>query len=238
MWTLYLACLLFGGFLLALTLFAGGDAEVEMEAEVDVDASGADAAEGVAGDAAEGVAADAAAGAAADAAADAGSEAAPGPAADTATDAAADAEAAGEGVAAAARYLSYRNIVFFTAFFGLTGTLLSVLRVGSTATLVAALGAGVFSALVVQRLMDYLRRSESGAADDLADVEGALARVVVGLSASRPGKVSVQAGDRTHQLLATLHDAAEVTELKVGSDVLIVRVKNGVASVIEAPLPS
>lgn len=186
MLSLYLMCLVFGGVLLALSVFAGGDADVEMDAELDVDASGADS------------------------------------------------EALGEGVGAAARFLSFRDLVFFAAFFGLSGTLFTLLGVGFTVTLLTALGVGAVAGVVVHRLMDYLRSSESGALASLSDLEGAFGEIVVGVSGSKSGKVSVGAGDRTHQLLATAHEAAEVGEFRAGDQVLIVRIDNGVARVAEA----
>ena len=186
MLSLYLMCLVFGGVLLALSLFAGGDADVEMDAELEVDASGVDS------------------------------------------------EAVGEGVGAAARFLSFRDLVFFAAFFGLSGTLFTLLGVGSAVTLLAALGVGVTAGAVVHHLMAYLRNSESGAPASLSNLEGALGEIVVGVSGPRPGKVSVGAGDRTHQLLATAHEAAEVSEFRTGDKVLIVRIEDGVARVAEA----
>jgi hypothetical protein len=144
-----------------------------------------------------------------------------------------DAEGAGQGVTAAARFLSMRNLVFFMAFFGLTGTLLSLLRADHLATLFTALGLGAVAAYAVQRLMDYLRSSQSGALPGASALAGAEARVVVGLAGRRPGKVDVVSGDRTYQFVARLHDGAGVDHVEVGDAVVVVRIQDGIALVAE-----
>jgi membrane protein implicated in regulation of membrane protease activity len=144
-----------------------------------------------------------------------------------------DAEGGGEGVTAAARFLSVRNLVFFVAFFGLTGTLLTLLQANQLGTLLASLGLGAVAAYAVQRLMDYLRSSQSGALPGASALAGAEARVVVGLAGSRPGKVDVVAGDRTYQFVARMHEGAGVDHLEVGDTVVVVRIQDGIALVAE-----
>ena len=144
-----------------------------------------------------------------------------------------DAEGGGEGVGAAARFLSLRNLVFFLAVFGLTGTLLTLLQANHLATLLTSVGLGVLAACAVHRLMGYLRTSQSGALPSASALAGAEARVVVGLSATRPGKVDVVAGDRTYQFLARIHEGARVDHVEVGDTVVIVRIQDGIALVAD-----
>jgi hypothetical protein len=144
-----------------------------------------------------------------------------------------DVDAGGEGIVAAVRFLSVRNLVFFTAFFGLTGTLLTLVRLGSAPTLLTSLGAGTAAAAAVHRLMGYLRGSESGAPPGASAVAGVEARVVVGLDRSRPGKVEVAAGDRTERIVARLHERARVDHFVPGDRVVVVRLQDGVALVAE-----
>jgi hypothetical protein len=146
----------------------------------------------------------------------------------------AEGEAEGEGMVAAARFLSVRNLVFFTAFFGLTGTLLTLLRADAVLTLAASVALGAAAAVAVQRLMDYLRRTESGALRSLATLGGARARVLVGLTRGRPGKVTVATGDGTQQLVARIHERASADRFEAGDTVVIVRFQDGVALVAEA----
>jgi hypothetical protein len=153
--------------------------------------------------------------------------------ADAADAAEAGGEAEGEGTAAVARFLSVRSLVFFTAFFGLTGTLLTLLRADVVPALAASLLLGVGAALVVQRSMLYLKRSESGALRSLTTLAGARARVLVAVSRARPGKVSIVTADNTEQFLARVHDGAAAERFEPGDTVVIVRFQDGVALVAE-----
>ena len=156
-------------------------------------------------------------------------------AADADVDVEADAggEGDGHGVTAAARFLSMRNLVFFMAFFGLTGTLLTLLQANHVATLVASVGLGAVAGYVVQRSMDYLRGSQSGSLPGASALAGAEARVVVGLAGARPGKVDVVAGDRTCQFVARMHEGAGIDHAEVGDTVVVVRIQDGIALVAE-----
>jgi hypothetical protein len=193
MLALYLACLFFGGILLALSLFAGGDAD--MDADIDGD---------IGGDV------------------------------DASADAEVDGATSGQGIVAAARFLSFRNVVFFAAFFGLTGVLFTFLQINSVITAGTALVIGLAAGASVHHLMDFMRQSESGEAESLDRLEGSYAEVVVGMAGSRPGKIAVKAGDRTHQLVASIHEAAEAIEFRTGDTVTIVRIENGIARVAES----
>jgi len=144
-----------------------------------------------------------------------------------------DAEGGGEGVTAAARFLSIRNLVFFMAFFGLTGTLLTLLQANHLATVLTAAGLGAVAAFAVQRLMDYLRRSQSGALPSPSTLAGAEARVVVGVTGTRPGKIDVVVGDRTYQFLARIHEGAAVDHVEAGDTVVVVRIQDGTALVAD-----
>jgi membrane protein implicated in regulation of membrane protease activity len=144
-----------------------------------------------------------------------------------------DAETGGEGVVAAARFLSMRNLVFFLAFFGLTGTLLTLLQANHLATLLTSVGLGALAACAVHRLMGYLRGSQSGAVPGVSALAGAEARVVVGLASTRPGKIDVVAGDRTYQFTARIHEGAKVDHVEVGDTVVVVRIQDGIALVAE-----
>jgi hypothetical protein len=216
MLTLYLACLAFGGVFLGLSLLGGdeshADAPGEVEVSTDVDVSGdldlsahADLSGHLEGP-------DAGAGH---------------PDGDT------DTSSHGEGLLAAVRYLSLRNLIFFAAFFGLTGTLLTLFDAARLPTLVAALGFGGAAALAIDRTMAYLRRSESGALPSLSVLGGARAQVLVGIDAAHAGKIAVVTQEQTQQLVARRHPKAAVERFAAGDTVVIVRFQDGVALVAE-----
>jgi hypothetical protein len=189
MLALYIACLLFGGILLALSLFTGGDADMDADVGGDVNASAEAEVEDV---------------------------------------------TSGQGIAAAARFLSFRNVVFFAAFFGLTGVLFTILHINALATAAASLVMGLAAGTAVHHLMDFMRRSESGAMESLDRLEGSHAEVVIGMAGAKPGKIAVKAGDRTHQIVARVHETAESNAFRAGDTVTIVRFENGIARVAEA----
>lgn len=138
-----------------------------------------------------------------------------------------------EGAAGVARLLTMRNGVFFACFFGLGGSLLTLLGAGFAPTLVASVVLGLASAAAVHHVMGYLRRSQSGAVPEPAALAGARARVLVGPTRVRPGKVEVSAGDRTQQLVARVHAESGVDHFEPGDNVVIVRVEDGRALVAE-----
>ena len=187
MLAVYLACLVAGAFVIVLSLFGGGDTDLDIEASGDIDVEAGEL----------------------------------------------DAEPGGEGTVALARFLSARNALFFAGFFGMGGALLTMLGAEPTATLVASIALGLTAALAIHHAMGYLRRSQSGAVPGPAALAGARARVVVGPTRATPGKVVVSVGDRTHQLVARIHDGCDVDHFETGDLVVIVRVQDGTALVAE-----
>ncbi len=219
MLTLYLVCLVFGGVFLGLSLFGGADGHADAPGEVDLSTD-----VDVSGDM----------GLAATHADLSGHLDAPGdPDVGHASGGEGDGSSQGEGLLAAVRYLSLRNLIFFTAFFGLTGTLLTLFEAARLPTLVAALGFGGAAGLAIDRTMAYLRRSESGALPSLSALGGARARVLVGIDATHAGKVVVLTQEQTQQIVARRHQKAAVDRFAAGDTVVIVRFQDGVALVAE-----
>ena len=137
---------------------------------------------------------------------------------------------AGEGLSAAAQFLSLRSIVFFAAFFGLTGLVLTVFGVGSLLTPIAAGITGVTAAAVVARLMQYFAAEESGVAE-ARDLAGTMAEVLVEIGDGSAGKIAVRDGERTRQLVARVHEQAATRRFRVGDEVVVVELERGVAHV-------
>lgn len=188
LYVVYLACLLFGGLLLLVSIFFGGDSDMGFDLEVDADL-------------------------------------------DADFDAAA--EVSGEGMIAAVKFLSFRNIVFFIAFFGLAGSLLTWMKFNAILTFLAAVAMGLFAAFLGHAAMTYLKKSESGAGTNLRELEGRKAAVLVNVSREHRGKISVSAKDRVFQLLAAVAEESSRDHFDHGDAVTIVRVENGTAFVAE-----
>lgn len=206
MLTLYLACLIIGGVFIIVSLFFGSDADADVDTGGDLhfDSSG-------------------------DAHFEAG-----GDAHDLHIDASAGADAHhGEGLAETIKFLSLRNIVFFVAFFGLTGTVLTWLGAWPIFSFPAAVGMGFFSATLMHKALRYLVKTEVSGGVNLEDLSGLSAKVVIGLSRTQRGKISLKTGGQYMQILALAADVAGPTEFKAGDEVVILEVKNGLAYVVE-----
>lgn len=196
---MYLACLIFGGIFIAVTLLFGGDTDMDADVgDMDFDV---------------------------DAGVEAGGEV------DMGADA--DVDVNGEGLTAAIKFLSFRNIVFFLAFFGLTGTVLTFMNSPSLLTFPVAVGMGLGAATLMHRVLSHLMKNEVGHALNIDQVAGLPARVTVHVGKNRRGKVVLEAGGQRLQLLALTADEATREEIPAGETVYILRVRDGVAYVVE-----
>ncbi len=129
-----------------------------------------------------------------------------------------------------------RNLTFFLAAFGLTGSLLTLLSPWSAiASLIPSLGMGFGAMVVTHGVFEWLRRSES-AVDVVSDsdVEGCVGRVVLPLGPGERGRIACRIGDREIYMIATL--AEGYPALPPGREVVILKVSDTVAQVM--PLES
>ncbi|MBE0644021.1 MAG: hypothetical protein IH600_08065 [Bacteroidetes bacterium] len=265
MLTLYLACLVFGGVLLAISLFSGGDTDSDMDHGLDAHGDiGGDAALDVHGDIAADHALDMHAGADFAAEADLDGDVDMGGDAEASAEFIADqameihADTAGalptdteigaghpaivsmqHGVApseaptvhSAFEYLSFRNFVYTTTFFGLTGSLLTWFEMPYGVALGSSIGMGFFAGYVGHRFMRYLRGSESGQALHVSTLIGHAATVALPPTKERKGKVRIVVGGQIVEMLALLHEDSEAEEVRPNEHVFIVAIDKDVAYV-------
>jgi hypothetical protein len=129
--------------------------------------------------------------------------------------------------------LSVRTTLYFLFAFGGVGTVLSWAWKGRAEALVLILAAlaGLTTAYIAALLFRYLRRTESGgrAAGEDGFV-GLPATISVPLSHEGAGKVVVQRGERSFELIARPHEPAAM-EPRRWSSVVIVEMRQGVALV-------
>lgn len=140
-------------------------------------------------------------------------------------------EMQGEGLAAAVQFLSFRNLVFFCAFFGLTGSLLTWTGSPFLVTLSSAIVLGLFAAVLCHKLMIYLRTSESGQVTDHSEFSGMTARVTLPVEKGTRGKVSIATSERKVQMLAEVAEEATKRSFSEGETATVVRVVGGVAQI-------
>ncbi len=238
MLTLYLACLVFGGVLLTISLFAGGDADTDMDhsadlqgdmdmdhsldmhADVDMDHTldvhgEMDAVVEMQAEFGDGDLP-------AEMTVDADHPAV------TAMD---DVHGGGHGpsaLSAAFEFFSFRNMVYMTTFFGMTGSVLTWLAMPFGLTLGSSIGMGLFAGMVGHRFMRYLRGSESGEALHIRSLIGHAGRVTLPPTKTRKGKVRIETAGQSIELLALLHEDSTVDDLHVGDRVFILALNEDV----------
>jgi membrane protein implicated in regulation of membrane protease activity len=115
---------------------------------------------------------------------------------------------------------SLRFWTFFVAFFGLTGTAMTVLATaGPLPVAVAATAVGYASGILLTRTMSRLQRTSSNSSLAEADLVGATAQVLLPIGAGRTGKVRLHVKDRSVDLLA---ETEEEPEIAAGEQVLVI----------------
>ena len=211
---IYVATFILGGILLGASLFLGhhNDADMDVDADVDMDVD---------------VDADVDVDVDADVDADA----------DVHLDADADHDAGVHGVDIADFWLPFITVrfwVFFLCFFGMTGTVLTLLGLaGPWTALVASLGVGVVSGFSAAFIIQRLKKVEVGAAVVQADYQGKEATVLLPISPGERGKVRVEVRGHTVDLMARGQD--DDTAAPRGSKVLIIEVESNEAVIVPAP---
>ncbi len=128
-------------------------------------------------------------------------------------------------------FLSLRFWIFFLAFFGLTGIVLDVLGLVSSELigLALALAMGTAVGTGATGLIRMLSKDTSGEPVKSKDYVGKTARVLVPIEGERVGKVRVEIGGRSVDLLASGVEAGEGYEGK--EEVLIVEMEGNRARV-------
>lgn len=159
--------------------------------------------------------------------------------ADVDADIDADVDGSTEGVtggvaAAALSLLSFRSIVFFLAFFGLTGVVLDVVDGGRVATLLAAIVVGVFAWVFNSFVFRALKVSDVSSTLRETDLLGAMGEVVLPMTPGHRGRISIEVGDQRQYLTAEPFDPAKHSGFGAGDPIVVVELKEGTARVAPA----
>jgi hypothetical protein len=203
----YIGAFLFGGLLLALSLFAGGHDDAAGDAHGHGDHDGHGHAE---------------ADADGDAEAHADSDA-------HGHDSGAHASA-GEGSALLSTFASLRFWTFFFAFAGGTGIALTLAGLPTVVTAVASGMMGAVSGGFAAWAFRYLGRNQLSSSLSSEDWIGRTARVVVPVSDLRPGKILMSFDNEVKELVA-LSAGASDGAIGIGEEVIVVSMIDGVAKV-------
>jgi hypothetical protein len=124
-----------------------------------------------------------------------------------------------------------RNLIFFAAAFGITGSLLTWAGMGPILTAILAFAMGLGSMATTHFVFRYLRKTESGAnvIDDTL-IEGSVARVTIPVSANARGRIAANIGGREVHVVARLAPGA-TGSVGAGKEALVVRMVDGEAEI-------
>lgn len=189
--TLYLICLLVGGFFVALSLFGGGDADADIDADVDVDVE-----------------------------------------ADYTVDGGADSDAATfETSPGWVDLLSVRTLFLFAAFFGLTGTVLSMVGTGEPATAIYSLLLGSIIGVGGNYVIQRVGHAHVSSTVSTKEFNGSTAEVLIPFEGSQRGKISLVTRGHRMQIVAQAFE--QFGAFLPGDEVVIVRMHGSVAEVVK-----
>jgi len=128
------------------------------------------------------------------------------------------------------RLLPLSSIAFATATFGMCGLVLGLAGTSGVTTFVAAAVAGALAAVINSALYGYLRRSESTTEMGDEQLKGKIGRVVLPVTRDQRGRIALTVGGQQIHLSAQVLPEA-TGELAVGTSVVVVEMRNGIASV-------
>lgn len=203
----YIGALLFGGLLLALSLFAGGDEDADGDGHADLDGHG-----------------DLDGHADADIDAEADFDAHGHAGLDHSHD-----HALGDS-AVLSTFASLRFWTFFFAFGGGTGVPLTLLGLPPVVVAIAAAVMGGVSGGFAAWAFRYLGRNQLSSSLSADDWIGRTAKVVVPVSHERPGKILLSFDNEVKELVA-LSAGVSDGAIGVGEEVIVVSMNDGIAKV-------
>ncbi len=187
MLTAYLTTLIIGGSMLLLSIFAGGDHEMDHDLQLEAGDMDLDM--------------------------------------DLDSDFDLDADAHGfdfHGFDAWLPIGSLRFWTFFTAFFGLVGTVLTAIGgFGMALTLGPSIGTGYLSGVAATKVLKALNKESVGKVIGGADLVGHSGTLVLPVSPGQPGKIRIQMGGRVLEEIAYSEEV-----LSTGAGVLVISVHN------------
>jgi membrane protein implicated in regulation of membrane protease activity len=155
--------------------------------------------------------------------------------ADAHGDAHVEADGTDHGAAISDLWLPFVNVrfwVFFLCFFGLTGTVFTLLALaGKSATLAAAVMTGAVIGFAAAFVIQRLKRQEVGAGVTEEDFKGMEGVLLLPLPPGGKGKVRLEVKGQMVDVIARCDDPQEIAK---GSRVMIIDFKNNEAVVVTA----
>lgn len=133
-----------------------------------------------------------------------------------------------------ASLVSFRTVVFFSAFFGAAGLVFGALGYGSATTLGTALLIGTMAAVVNSMLFGLIKSSQPNSQISDRTLEGQAATVVLPMSEHQRGRIRIELNDQPQYIVAKPVERAPGTPeqtFDVGASVVVVKIEQGTAHV-------
>lgn len=138
-----------------------------------------------------------------------------------------------QNVAGATQFFSFRNLIYFATFFGLTGTVFTLIDFVTILTLIFSIAMGGFAWIFGYKFMKYLKSSQSGEGINARDLIGHKVKVTLRVGKGKKGKIVVETADGTTELIAECSDIATGDFIERGKEALIIDFKNNIYYVTE-----
>jgi membrane protein implicated in regulation of membrane protease activity len=130
-----------------------------------------------------------------------------------------------------ASLLSFRTVVFFSAFFGTSGLVFSALDYSPATSLITAIVVGVIAALINSTLFGLIKNSQANSQISDSTLEGRPARVVLPMTSTQRGRIRIDLSGQPQYMVAQPMDDGSGQQFDVGASVVVVKIENGTALV-------
>lgn len=129
--------------------------------------------------------------------------------------------------------LSVRALFLFAAFFGLTGTALSLLGSSEPMTAVLATVVGLVTGLGGNYIIKRVGYAHISSDVESRELKGMTGKVVVPFDGQEKGKISLVARGHRLQIMARAFENQTIDTFRPGDDVVVVRFDGAVAEVVK-----
>lgn len=129
------------------------------------------------------------------------------------------------------KIFSFRNILYFITFFGLSGTLGDFFRFNNSTKLISSIIIGLFASIFGYSFMNYLKKSESGKTKEYTELIGSKGIVTLPFSKDRKGKILIETSGSTIEIIAKLSSISKIEEIRKGDKILLIEFDDNIAIV-------
>ena len=127
--------------------------------------------------------------------------------------------------------LSFRSLVFFTAFFGAGGLVVGAFGYGSVTTALTAVVIGAGAAIVNSTVFGLVTSGSTGSLISQRQYVGRIGKVIVPVRAGHRGRIRLDLGGQPQMLSAEPFDDRVDELFDAGVSVVVVEIERGIARI-------